>query len=203
MTRSTTEPGLGHWDPLRPIEVARALDRCSFPWWIAGGFAIDAFLGQTDRREHDDIDVGILARDQGALQAHLGSWDLHCVDPPGSLRPWRTGEILEEPVHDVWARARSSSPWRLQVLLNPGDAETWIYRRDARIRRDLSDLVWWLKDIPYLAPEVQLLFKSTAVRPKDERDFTDSLPRLTASQRSWLREKLQLTQSTHPWLRQL
>ena len=197
------ETELGPWGPLSPSEVAVLFGGCSAPWWIAGGHAIDAFVGQTNRREHSDTDVGILARDQAALRVHLADWDLHCADPPGSLRPWRPGETLEEPVHDVWARERPGQPWRVQVLLNPGADDTWIYRRDTRVRRDLSELVWWSVSIPYMAPEVQLLFKSKAVRPKDERDFTDSLPLLSPSQRDWLREKLQLTQPTAAWLRQL
>jgi len=190
---------LGPWDHLHPVAVAGLLDGCPISWWIAGGYAIDAFVGRTDRREHDDIDVGILARDQGILQSHLAGWDLRCADPPGALRPWRTGEILEEPIHDVWARERANQPWRLDVLLNSGGADVWIYRRDARIRRDLSELVWWSDGIPYLAPEVQLLFKSKAVRPKDEHDFRDCLPLLGERQRAWLRQTLELVDAAHPW----
>lgn len=203
MRPAVHETELGRWDPLSPSEVAELFGGCAAPWWIAGGHAIDAFVDQTKRREHGDIDIGILARDQAVLRLHLADWDLHCADPPGSLRPWRPGEILEEPVHDVWARERPGQPWRVQVLLNPAADGTWIYRRDTRIRRDLSELVWWSVGIPYMSPEVQLLFKSKAVLPKDERDFTDSLPLLSPSQRDWLREKLQLTQPTHAWLRQL
>lgn len=129
------------WDPLRPVEAAKLFDGCPVTWWIAGGYAIDAFIGGTDRRQHDDIDVGAFARDQAVVQGHLAGWDLHCVDPPGSPRPWHPGETLEEPIHDVWARERPARPWRLQILLNPGVGETWIYRRDTRVRRRLSELV--------------------------------------------------------------
>lgn len=134
---------------------------------------------------------------------NLAGWDLHCADPPGSFRPWHPGETLEEPIHDVWARERPARPWRLQILLNPGDGETWIYRRDTRVRRRLSELVWRSSGIPYLIPEVQLLFKSKMPRPKDEEDFSDTLPLLAPGQRSWLREALRLTDPTHPWLSRL
>jgi len=43
-----TEIELGPWDPLRPAEVAGLLDGCPIAWWIAGGYAVDAFVGRTE-----------------------------------------------------------------------------------------------------------------------------------------------------------
>ena len=197
------EAALGAWDPITPQEVAELLGDCDAPWWIAGGYAIDALVGRTDRRVHDDIDVGVLARDQVEIRSHLASWDLHCADPPGKLRSWGREEILREPIHDVWAREQTNRPWRVQLVLNPAEAGVWVYRRDARIRRPVSDLTWCVEGIPYLAPEVQLLFKSKTIRPKDEQDLEDSLPLLDSLQRRWLREALELVDPTHVWLRRL
>jgi len=194
---------LGTWDPLEPSEVAGLLEACCPRWWIAGGYAIDAFVGRFDRRPHDDIDVGLLAWDQALIRGCLEGWDWHCADPPGHLRPWRPNEVLQEPIHDVWARERVNGPWRLQLVLNPGRDETWIYRRDSRIRLHVSELVWCSDGIPYLVPEVQLLFKSKTARTKDEQDLEDSLPLLSTRQRTWLREALHLSSPMHPWLDRL
>ncbi len=191
---------LGAWDPLTPAAVAELLEGCHAPWWIAGGYAIDALVGQFDRRPHGDIDAGLLARDQEAIRSALAGWDLHCADPPGELRPWHRGEVLEEPIHDVWAREHSEGPWRLQLVLNPAEHDDWMYRRDPRIRRRLEQIMWRSDGIPYLAAEVQLLFKSKTLRPKDDRDFADSLPHLSSPQRIWLRQSLQLSDPEHPWL---
>jgi hypothetical protein len=192
---------LGHWQPLAASQVANLFADCPRPWWIAGGYAIDAFVKRTDRRSHEDIDVGLLDRDQLTIRnACLPGWDLHCADPPGTLRLWRPGEVLREPVHDVWCRERSDLPWALQLVINPSTADDWIYRRDPRIRRPIADLLWRSSDIPYLVPEVQLLFKSKTVRPKDEQDFRDSLPLLRPAQSRWLRSALRLTDPEHRWL---
>lgn len=191
---------LGEWDPLTPPEIATLFGRCRAPWWIAGGFAIDAFVGRFDRRPHGDIDVGLLARDQDEIRACLSGWDLHCADPPGRLRPWQLGEVLEEPIHDVWVCERAGEPWRLQLVVNPSEGDAWIYRRDPRVRRPTAELVWRSDGIPYLAPEVQLLFKSKTMRPKDERDLADCLPLLSSDQRRWLRQALALGDAAHPWL---
>jgi Aminoglycoside-2''-adenylyltransferase len=194
---------LENWDPLQPREVARILEGLEVPWWIAGGFAIDAFVGRFDRRPHEDIDVGLLARDQEALRTHLVGWELYCADPPGTLRLWCEGEHLEEPIHDVWCRPQPGAPWRLALVLNPSEGDFWIYRRDIRIRRPMPGFTFERDGIRYAAPEVQLLFKAKGLRAKDERDFDDAAPFLDADQRAWLRSALQLTSPAHPWLARL
>ena len=57
--------------------------------------------------------------------------------------------------------------------------------------------------IPYLQPEVVLLFKAKAVRPKDELDFAAVLPHLESSRRLWLRDALTLVHPGHAWLESL
>jgi hypothetical protein len=37
------------WQPLLPHEIAAVLEKAPFPWWIAGGHAIEAFVGHTVR----------------------------------------------------------------------------------------------------------------------------------------------------------
>ena len=199
----TPDVDLENWDPLGPEDVAALFEACPVPWWIAGGYAIDAFVGRFDRRPHEDVDVGLLARDQLALRACLAEWDLYCADPPGTLRPWRPDEVLEEPIHDVWGRRDPDHPWRLALVLNTSASGEWTYRRDERIRRPLPELVWRSDGIPYLVPEVQLLFKSKTVRPKDEQDFEDSVPLLSRAQRRWLKEALELSHPGHRWSQRL
>ena len=44
-------------------EISLLLKRASRPFWLAGGHAIDAYLGK-ETREHDDIDFVIKRSDQ-------------------------------------------------------------------------------------------------------------------------------------------
>ena len=53
---------------------------------IAGGWAIDLFLGR-QTRPHHDLDIQILRRDQAALRGLLADWDLHLAGD-GRLQPW-------------------------------------------------------------------------------------------------------------------
>ncbi|MEP7214774.1 MAG: amino acid transporter [Anaerolineaceae bacterium] len=196
------ETSWGAWDPLTPAEVDGLLVGLDVPWWIAGGYAIEAFAGKVFR-EHNDVDVGLLRRDQLATQHHLADWDLHAADPPGTLRPWLRGESLPPGVHDIWARRGPGVPWRFQLMLNESDGDDWLYRRDPRIRRALSTLTWRRDGIPYLAPEVQLLFKAKAPRAKDEADFEAALPLLTDAKQRWLSDGLLLSEPASAWIARL
>lgn len=195
---------LGPWQPLGVAAVAALFAKLPAPWWIAGGWALDLFLGR-QTREHGDIDVLALRRDQLAVQAQLGGWDLHAADPPGTLRPWLSHEWLEPPIHDIWCRPAAAAPWALQLMLAEADAERWIFRRDPSIGGPLAQLSCHTADgIPYLAPEVQLLYKANdAPRPKDEADLVAVLPHLDSERRAWLEAALRRYRPHHPWLARL
>ncbi|CAA9347822.1 MAG: hypothetical protein AVDCRST_MAG34-1360 [uncultured Nocardioidaceae bacterium] len=197
-----TDPG--PWKPMTPSEVAGLLGGVDFPWWVAGGWAIDLFLGR-QTRDHDDIDVLILRDDQGAMQQALSGWDLHAADPPGSLRHWRAGEVLSAGVHDIWCRRDPGSPWSLQIMIDDAQDGMWQYRSDNRITRPVSELDGnAVGDAArVLAPEVQLLQKSRSPRPKDEADFRAVRRMLGIDQRDWLVSSLTLVSPTHHWLTQL
>jgi hypothetical protein len=198
MTRIPTPWGL--WEPATAAEVAGLFSGCGAPWWIAGGYAIELAAGRP-LREHGDIDVLLLRRDQFVVQRALSSWQWHAADPPGTLRPWQPDKVLSHCVHDIWCRPGPDQPWKIQVMLDESSGDDWISRRDKRIRRPIGSLGSVTADgIPYLSPEIQLLYKAKAPRPKDETDFTAALPILTVPQREWLADALSLAYGPeHPW----
>src|SRR5215813_9718555 len=65
----------GVWHPWHPYEVARFFFSLAAPWWVAGGWALDLFLG-APTRAHEDIGVQILRQDQEAVRALLHGWDM-------------------------------------------------------------------------------------------------------------------------------
>ncbi|CAI7977465.1 hypothetical protein FRAHR75_350031 [Frankia sp. Hr75.2] len=75
----------GHWEPASLAEVASIFAAFPAPWWIAGGYAIELAVGN-QFREHSDIDVAVLRRDQLAVQRVLVGWEWWAADPPGTLR---------------------------------------------------------------------------------------------------------------------
>lgn len=190
---------LGRWEPAAPNEVRDLLSTVDAPWWIAGGWAIEFAVGEPFR-PHGDIDVLLLRRDQLAAQHALPGWEWWAADPPGVLRPWAAGEILPPEVHDIWCRPSADAPWRLQFMLDEADGDDWVSRRDQRLRRPIPEIGRVTADgVPYLAPEIQLLYKAKGTRPKDEHDFRMMAPKLRPAQRQWLRDAMTIAYGTHPW----
>ncbi|MFI5769300.1 nucleotidyltransferase domain-containing protein [Streptomyces sp. NPDC051658] len=195
-----TETPWGPWDPPPPDEAARLFAPLRVPWWMAGGYAVEFAVGHAFR-DHGDIDVLLLRRDQLAAQRLLAGWEWWAADPPGTLRPWLPGEVLPPYVHDIWCRPGPDEPWCVQLMLDDAEGDDWLFRRDPRIRLPLDRLGRVSGDgVPYLCPEVQLLYKAGSPRPKDEEDFAKALPVLTADQRAWLTGTITLAQGAgHPW----
>ncbi len=188
---------LGPWQPFTVGEAARLLAGLPAPWWIAGGWALDLFVGR-QTRAHDDLDVEVLRRDQLVLQRHLSGWDLRLA-AGGVLRPWPPGEPLTGGA-SVWARPSAADPWAVQFYFADADADHWLYRRDRRVTRPIAALGRRTDDgLPYLAPEVQLLYSSAGRREKNEADFVLVRPLLAEASARWLARALALAHPGHRW----
>ena len=193
-----------NWSPLSVDEIAALFDGISVPWWIAGGWALHLFVGRTTRA-HEDIDVLVLRRDQLAVQMHLRDWSLFKTKQPHPphLAPWPESEFLELPINDVWARSDpEDGPWRFQLMLMEAEGDRWVYRRLPTIGGSIADMgLTSDADIPYLAPEIQLLYKSATGMEKDTDDLLNVLPVLSQRQLEWLLYCLrEQYPSGHPWL---
>jgi hypothetical protein len=88
-------------------------------------------------------------------------------------------------------------------MLDEADGDHWEYRRFPAISRHLDSLVWRSSGIPYIAPEVQLLYKAGRMNPKNEQDFEACLPLLREHQRTWLALAIRLAHPGHPWTERL
>jgi len=195
----------GSFQPCSPSEMHSLLHTATFPWWIAGGWAIDLFVGQ-QTRHHDDIDIEVLRQDLRALRHMFATWEMHAPHP--SVRStawpfvaWPPETLPSDDVYNVWCRPTSTAPWVFEILIANNDNDQWLCRRDPSIHRSLDSLVLFTSEgIPYLTPEIQLLYKAKDPRPKDQLDFLHALPLLTAGQHAWLAESLAQIAPQHEWL---
>lgn len=193
----------GRWDPASPSEVVARFSGLESCWWVAGGFAIELAVGRRIR-SHGDVDVLLLRRDQLVAQQALPGWQWWAADPPGSLRPWASDEVLSLEVHDIWCRPGPDDPWRIQIMIDESRGQEWVSRRDPRVHRPISTLGMTSADgVPFLAPDVQLYYKAKTPRQKDEEDFDAALPVLTDQQRRWLVDAISKTYGPHPWIKRL
>ncbi|WP_232697497.1 nucleotidyltransferase domain-containing protein [Brevibacillus daliensis] len=169
------------------------------PWAIAGGWSIDLFLGKTTRK-HDDIEIIVFRNGQKNIQEYLSGWSFMKV-VKGNLETWKKDERLYLPIHETYAERLNE---KIEILLNESEGKNWIYRRDTRIHRELSKTILRTKSgIPYLSPEITLLFKSKGTRLKDEMDFENTYSELGFEQSEWLRDSLKVVYGEHPWIQKL
>lgn len=191
------------WEPLLVAELVASLRGAPFTWGLAGGYAVEQFLGRPIRA-HDDIDIVVFRDQQLRAQEWLAGWELYAADPPGSLRPWRAGEQLRFGIHDIWGHRAAAQAWQLQIMLLEAEGDAWFSRRDPRVRGRRADLIVDYGGLPCILIEVQLLYKARGMRPKDVQDFQACLPLLSAGARAWLRDQLQLLHPDgHPWIARL
>ena len=191
----------GPWASL-DVDGARAFfEGFDRPWWVVGGWAIEVFTGA--QREHEDIDVSMLACDVPALREFVGDrWHLW-TNVGGTLRPL-TDRHPELPVPDcqIWVRRDAGSPWIMDMPLSPDVNGLWQSKRMSDHVAPVDDVTWVTDDGLRVAdPEIVLLHKGAQLRAKDRRDLERTLPLLDAGRRSWLRDSLrQCYGDDHPWL---
>jgi hypothetical protein len=190
------------WQPLTIDEVRERFISVAVPWWIAGGHAIDLFIGRVTR-PHDDIDVEIFRKDRDALFDVFDGWELFAVSHGGLVR-WERGATVAPHVFGVWGRPSADEPWAIEVMLAEGDRALWRFRRDPEITMSGQGLIrTTISGIPFCTPEVQLLYKSKMARPKDDIDMARTLHLISKSQRLWLANAIGRSDPDHPWIKLL
>jgi hypothetical protein len=184
-----------------PRDIAHHLAGVATPWYVAAGWALDLFRG-TQTREHGDLEIAIPAAHFPEIRARFPDYIFDTVD---SGRIWKnaTPDVLAA-THQTWLRDPATGNYLLDVFREPHEGTTWICRRDETIRFPYRDIIHHTPDgIPYLAPELVLLFKAKEARPKDQADFTETVPHLTPTQRQTLAELLARVHPDHRWLADL
>lgn len=184
--------------------IERLLSPVGAPWWLTGGWAVDALAGHVTRR-HDDVDVLVLDRDLAAVAAALPDAQAEHT-ASGEPVAWDRHSPLEPGVQGLAMPAElDSGPTVLHVLVALSEGDEWVYHRGKRtIRVPLDQLTRrGAGGVPCLTPTVLLLFKSRDLRDKDTADFLELLPHLSGDERAWLRERIAPWRADHPWLAHL
>jgi len=185
-------------------EQLRHVEALSVPWYVAGGWAIDLFLGRVTR-DHSDVDLAISRTDQRAVYDHLTdrTWSKIVPHPEGltgrgTVEPW-DGEPLVLPTHQILAD--SDDGHRIEFLLSEIDDVVWRSRRNPDVNMPLATMALTTQDgVRYLAPEIVLLSKAKHLREWDEADFETILPALYLAPRHWLYHALEESHPGHPWI---
>jgi hypothetical protein len=192
----------GPWASPTPTETATILADLDAPWWVVGGWAIDAFSGR--HREHDDIDVGFFRSDLPAVLDLLGRD--YCVwsNLSGTLRPLRQVEDLLDGCRQLWVRRDGSSPWLIDLAMTPRKGDAWIWPRDEPFQVPFDEAVFVSGDgIRYLRPELVLAFKSRGHVRHAEADFDAAVPLMSEEAQARLAATIARLEPNDPWLTRL
>lgn len=202
---------LDDWSPPTPHEMAHLLEELDAQWWIAGGFAVDLFVGRKTR-EHRDIDIAALSIDKAQFHAHLASWEpmVHVgwVGEPEKSDAWFdhwNGDPSDDPVHQVWFRPGGGKPWSFEILFSPGTHQEWRFKKDQSLRLPTTALGVIRDGLPVLRPEIVLLHKANSSYEGEfaDKDFDVLLPLLEADRRAWLAAAISSLNPDQRWLGRL
>lgn len=202
------------------------LSKADIDWAVCGGAAINMFIGR-QTRDHKDVDVAVFWDQRKRLVACLlrGGWrlfepergllreisclndDFICNDALWCITKTSAAYKIEREYGDYYGitalRKHQDVLDFMELLFNRRDGNRLVYKRNAGISHD-GAILHDSAAIPYLAPEVVLLYQSVFTRyagsdlPSEvetvkncRHDFEAAAPLLDARQRHWLAEALQ------------
>lgn len=181
-------------------EITSLMSGFDKPWFFVGGWAIDLFIGK-ETRHHQDIEIGIFRNHQKELKDYLKDWDFKKVSS-GEFSPWED-EFLERPIHEIHGLNKSNGNL-IEILLNEANGSFWRYRRDQSITYPIKSVLRHTNaNIPYLNPEIVLLYKAKNTREKDQLDFMEIKNYLNDQEKKWLRTAINSQDPNHDWLKLL
>ncbi|MGV9760284.1 nucleotidyltransferase domain-containing protein [Streptomyces tricolor] len=188
-------------DAWRPEQVAERLGGVGVAWCVVAGWALDLFRGWQSRT-HGDLEIAVPAAGFAEVRDRFPEY---AFDAVGSGRIWaRAGAEVLAATHQTWVRDPASGRFLFDVFREPHDGGTWICRRDDSLRLPYDAIIERNADgIPYLVPELVLLFKAKEPRPEDHADFDGVLPLLSQARRDVLGGWLKHAHPGHPWLARL
>jgi hypothetical protein len=190
-------PDIEAWQAWHPSEAAERLAGVATPWCVAAGWAVDLHVGRPTR-EHSDLEIAVPSAGFGEIAGRFPELAFYAAGD-GQVAPATPTAMAS--VHQTWAWDTAAEVWRFDVFREPHDGDLWISRRNKTLIRPYAEIVRTSNEgIPYLAPEVVLLFKAKHRRAKDETDYAVLSPLLTTTERAWLNGALEVVHPGHPWI---
>lgn len=218
-------------------ELRQIMDSVGIRWAVCGGDAIDLFVGRQTRL-HKDIDVAVFWEDREHIISEFLRRGWRIFEPDhGLLREITTLEEDLRTEDNLWCIKPETDSYQIikkhndfyeitterkhqdtldyiEVLFNREKDGRFLYKRDPAIT--LENYLYKNENgIPYLAPEMVLLYKSIFVRFLDvpeqkemvenyRHDFSVALEKFGGQQKWWLRNALiRCYPMGHEWLEKL
>ena len=193
---------------------------------ICGGHAIDLFLGKKTRL-HKDLDVAVYREDRDKIVQHMLNEDWAVYEPCGTAYLHKINTVADQKriKANIWCVKQSNQHYRfkehekdmyavdadnseqteldyIEFLFNSRKDGNFLYAKNHDVKMNLVNAILKINDIPFLAPEIILLYKSTmADNPDYQLDFDNALTAMGREQIEWLKNSLSVMfQNGHKWL---
>ena len=208
-------------------EAHELLKNGDFEYAFCGGFAIELFLNRSIRK-HGDIDVSVFWEDRNKIILYMQSlgWNVyemcgggiahHITNVNNQIRAKRNifcfkaeCSLVKLSPHgktdmyyiDFDHRGQTKLDF-IEFLFNNRSDEAFLYARNENIMLPISKAILTQNEIPYLTPELILLYKSTDTeREGYQFDYDSAISQMTTVQKEWLQTALKtMNPSGHKWL---
>ncbi|MCE4956286.1 nucleotidyltransferase domain-containing protein [Macrococcoides caseolyticum] len=179
-----------NWNPVSIKELIKIMSHANFTWILAGGHALDQYVGY-ESREHGDLDILIDIKYLSDALSYFNNFNIFLARN-GKLKKYNMNQVF---VNDsLWISKNAKSPFILQILFFESANDNWIYKRNKSIKLNKDKIYFISDDIKILNPEIQLLYKmaSHLVRKKDIDDYNLVYPQLSSNQQDWLNRCLNI-----------
>ena len=193
---------------------------------LCGGHAIDLFLGRKTR-PHKDLDVVTYWEDRDRIVHYMlnQGWDV--FEPCGTEYLHKINNVSDQIRNraNIWCVKPSNQHYKftehekdmyavdfdnseqteldyVEFLFNTQNDGHFLYARNHDIKLAYDKAILKIKDIPCLAPEMVLLYKSTAADDADyQLDFDNASSEMSEEQLVWLKKSLStMFPQGHKWL---
>jgi hypothetical protein len=208
------------------LECNDLLKDGGFEYAFCGGHALDIHIGKVTR-PHGDIDISAYREDRDKIISFMqssgwivyeamGGGKVHLITDTDNQKMLKTNifcvrkdcsffhaEHIENNIYrckiDCVEQTRLDF---VEFLFNNRTADGFIYSRNGEIVRKLDKAVMYRDNIPYLSPELVLLYKSTDLKRKEnKKDFDAVFSHLSSESKEWLHEALAAAYPKgHKWI---
>lgn len=116
-------------------------------------------------RKHDDIEIAVLRCNWPIMASRFGA-NRHFG---AAQRKGRNYHLIS--INQIWLAGQEEDVCRLEIFLEPGDDETWVFRRNPEVPRQRQMMTAASADgVPYLKPEGVLRVHNQRTKPTFEPD---------------------------------
>ena len=206
------------------LEANNFLSLGSFDYAICGGFALDLFTN-TDMRIHSDIDISVFTKDKNKIFSYMkenkwktyefyGQGIVRLISAENECQGSRNFMCIKENceivkfyqsdkgdsyfIHEFDDTGMRSFNY-IEFLFNESKSGDFVFSQF--ISREMDKAILTRDAMPYLSPELVLLYKSeNPERKSNQYDYEKTIAKMNSEQINWLNNSLDsLYSDGHVW----